>query len=121
MKGRRWSKRPFYDPRGLLIELDKLSDEVAAASLPYNLASLRTNELKPYREGRQCALFCYGVGQRFGLDVRFAFSEEQDVDFVARFERNGYVHFVPLQLKELVPERVRDSADRKSTRLNSSH
>lgn len=110
MRERRWSKLPFYDPKGLLIELDKLSDKVSAANLPYNLASLRTNELKPYREGRQCALFCYGVGQRFGLDVRFAFAEEQDIDFVARFERDECVHFVPLQMKELVPERVRDSA-----------
>ena len=109
MRERRWSQLPFYDPRGLLIELNKLSDEVAAANLPYNLASLRTNDLKPYREGRQCALFCYGVGRRFGLDIRFAFAEEQDVDFVARFERDECVHFVPLQMKELVPERVRDS------------
>lgn len=110
MRERRWSQLPFYDPKGLLIELGKLSEEVAAADLPYNLASLRTNGLKPYREGRQCALFCYGVGQRFGLDVRFAFAEEQDIDFVARFERDECVHFVPLQMKELVPERVSDSA-----------
>ena len=42
--------------------------------------------------------------------MRFAFAEEQDIDFVARFERDECVHFVPLQMKELVPERVRDSA-----------
>src|SRR3546814_11234566 len=100
MKGRRWSKLPFYDPRGLLIELAKLSDEVAAASLPYNLASLRTNELKTYREARQCALFCYGHGPRLGLDVRFAFPDEQDVDVVARFERHVYVNFVHLTLTD---------------------
>jgi hypothetical protein len=109
MRERSWSRLPFYDPKGVLIALNALSEEVAAADLPYNLASLRTNGLKPYREGRQCALFCYGVGQRFGIDVRYAASEEQDFDFVARFERDGCVNFVPLQMKELVPEHVKSS------------
>ena len=110
MRERRWSKLPFYDPKVLLIELGKLSSEVAGSGLPYKLASLRTNSLKPYREGRQCALFCYGIGQRLGLDIRFAFAEEQDLDFVARFEKDGAIHFVPLQMKEVVPERVSDTA-----------
>jgi hypothetical protein len=110
MRERSWSRLPFYDPKGVLIALNELSGQVAAANLPYNVASLRTNGLKPFREGRQCALFCYGVGQRFGIDVRYTATEEQDFDFVARFERDGYVNFVPIQMKELVPERVPNSA-----------
>src|SRR5690606_4253872 len=31
-------------------------------------------------------------------------------DFVVRFERDGFLNFVPLQLKELVPEQVSNSA-----------
>jgi len=110
MRERNWSRLPFYDPKGVLVALNKLSDEVAAWDLPYNVASLRTNGLRRYREGRQCALFCYGVGQRLGIDVRYAESEEQDIDFVVRFERDGFLNFVPLQLKELVPEQVSNSA-----------
>jgi hypothetical protein len=110
MRERRWSRLPFYDPKGLLIELHKLSLLVAEADLPYSLASLRTNGLKQYREGRQCALFCYGIGQRLGVEVRFAFAEEQDIDFVARYEMDDTVKFVPLQMKEIVPQQVLDSA-----------
>jgi hypothetical protein len=110
MRERRWSRLPFYDPKGLLIELHKLSLLVAEADLPYSLASLRTNGLKQYREGRQCALFCYGIGQRFGVEGRFAFAEEQDIDCVARYEMDDTVKFVPLQMKEIVPQQVLDSA-----------
>src|SRR5690606_17177938 len=110
MRERNWARLPFYDPKGGMVALNKLSDEVAVWELPYNVASLRTNGLRRYREGRQCALFCYGVGQRLGIDVRYAESEEQDIDFVVRFERDGFLNFVPLQLKELVPEQVSNSA-----------
>lgn len=107
MKVRQWSKLPYYDPKGLLIALDELSDQVATANLPYRLASLRTNELNRFREGRQCALFCYGMSQRLGAEVRFAILEENDTDFIGRYERPGEVHYVPLQIKELVPSEVR--------------
>ena len=110
MRERRWSQLPFYDPKGLLVELHKVSLDVAQADLPYNLSSLRTNSLNRYREGRQCALFCYGIGQRLETEVRFAFSEEQDIDFVSRYEVDEVVHLVPLQMKEVVPQRVRDAA-----------
>ena len=75
--------------------------------LPYAVSSLRTNQLKPFREGRQCALFCFAIGQMLGLNVRFAFNEQGDIDFVGRYELPGEVHYVPIQLKELVPIKVR--------------
>src|SRR3546814_9987611 len=64
-------------------------------------SSLRTNELKPYREGRQCALFCYGVGQRFGLDVRFAFRSEEHTSELQSLMRISYAVFC---LKKKTPK-----------------
>lgn len=110
MRVRQWSKLSYYDPRGLLISLAQLSDRVAAADVPYNVASLRTNELNRFREGRQCALLCYGMSQFLGTEVRFAMFEQNDTDFIGRYERIGEVHYVPLQVKELVPDNVKADA-----------
>ncbi|MEY3359120.1 MAG: hypothetical protein RLZZ537_187 [Pseudomonadota bacterium] len=109
MKVRQWSKLPYYDPKSLLIALDKVSDQVAAANLPYNLSSLRTNELNQFRERRQCALFCYGMSQRLGTEVRFAVFEESDTDFIGKYIFLDEVHYVPLQVKEIVPSVVSDA------------
>lgn len=111
MRLRQWGKLEYFDPRALLIALNDLTAQIPLHKLPYKVASLRTNQLKRYREGRQCALFCFGIGQALGLEVRFAMQEESDIDFVGRFEKNDEVHFVPIQIKELVPEKVRHEAD----------
>lgn len=110
MRVRRWSKLAFQEPRGFLISLAEISDQIAASDLPYSVASLRTNSLKRHREARQCALFCHGMGHLLGTEVRFAPAEESDIDFVAWFRKADEDHFVPVQVKELVPERVRPTA-----------
>lgn len=95
------------DTKGFLVELAQLRDRLSLQDMPYNVASLRTNALKPYREGRQCALFCYGMGRLMGREVRFAQAEDADVDFVGRYEVDGTAHYVPIQMKEVVPAEVR--------------
>jgi hypothetical protein len=106
MRLRQWQKLEYYNPRGVLVALREFALAHPLNELPYALSALRTNQLKPYREGRQCALFCYAIGQVLGLDVRFAFNEQSDTDFVGRYELPGEVHFVPIQVKELVPNNV---------------
>ena len=106
MRVRRWSKLTYYDARKILVELSEISDKVAASSLPYAVASLRTNALKISREGRQCALFCFGMSARLGTDVDFAFAEESDLDFVARYMVEDVIHYVPVHMKELAPDFV---------------
>jgi hypothetical protein len=64
---------------------------------------MRTNKLKRHREGRQAALFCYGMAQRLQSRIHFALIEGQDFDVVAHYEQDGESHFVPIQLKEWVP------------------
>lgn len=107
MRLRSWSKLEFLEPKGFLIGLAEVSEKIAESDLPYSVTSLRTNGLKRHREARQCALFCYGMSQLVGAEVRFAPAEESDVDFVAWFQKGEVSHFVPLQMKEVVPERVR--------------
>ena len=72
--------------------------------------SLRTRELRPFGEGRQAALFCYGMSKRLGAPVSFAQLEDQDHDIVARFVADGEVNYVPVQLKEWVPAKLNPSA-----------
>ncbi len=67
--------------------------------------------MREYREGRQAALFCYGVGRAIGVEVGFALFEKEDYDIVARFRLGDTEHFVPVQLKELVPAKLNDKAD----------
>ncbi|HET6805959.1 MAG TPA: hypothetical protein VFH59_11020 [Frateuria sp.] len=110
MRVRRWSRLTYHDSRKILAELGKISNKVAASSLPYRVASLRTNALKTSREGRQCALFCFGMSTRLGTDVAFAFAEEDDLDFVARYTLADVTHYVPLQMKEFAPDFVAPSA-----------
>lgn len=38
-----------------------------------------------------------------GMKVLFSMVERSDYDFVATYEQDGIQHFVPVQLKELVP------------------
>ena len=63
--------------------------------------NFRTNSLKCYREGREAAIFCYGMGKAVvHTPVYFAIVENADYDCVARCQYG----FTPLQIKELVPE-----------------
>lgn len=107
MRLRSWSKLEYLDPHAFLVGLAKIAESIPQSGVPYNVASLRTNQLKRHREARQCALFCYGMGHLVETMVRFAPAEEADVDFVAWFNKGDESHFVPIQMKELVPARVR--------------
>lgn len=66
---------------------------------------LRTNELKDIREGRDAAIFSYGLGKVvLDSDVLIAKSEKSDYDFVVCWSRKEGDYFYPVQLKELPPD-----------------
>ena len=100
----------FRDPSLILTELSIVEPAVAASDLPPAAKALRTNELKPVRELREAALFCYGMGCRLGQTVLLAPEESQDYDFVATWVVGGNQHFAPVQLKEVVPAELNASA-----------
>src|SRR5436190_1384209 len=100
----------FRDPKPFLKRLRKLQRKVSRSNLPSAVKDLRTNDLKEWREAREAALFCVGIGQRMGHTVFLAKSESHDYDFVACWVRDDTRHFAPVQLKEVVPTELNSAA-----------
>ena len=80
---REWEQLKFYEPRNVLVELRKIEKTHDLNKFPYDVATLRTRKLRSYGESRQCAIFCYGIGEIFGLNLKYAQYESQDYDYVA--------------------------------------
>ena len=97
------SKLDFREPGPFLVGLREIEGRVAGSTLPDSVRELRTNSLKTWREARQAALFCHGLGKRLGATVSFAREETRDHDFIAQALVDGVPHVVPVQLKEVVP------------------
>ena len=110
IRARRFGLLEYGDPRGFLVELRKLEIGIAENEMPDRVRRFRTNGLKPEREMRDAALFCLGMSERLGLQVRFAPVEEGDFDFVASWSLDDVVHYCPVQLKEVVPEDMNSNA-----------
>lgn len=101
---RQFAKLAYGDPRGFLAELRSLECAVAASPTPERIRTLRRQGLKPARETRDAAIFCVGISERFGFDVRFAPVENQDFDFIATWlDGDATRHCSPVQLKEVAP------------------
>ena len=111
---REWQKLKYLDPEPILRGLREIAATQPLHELPYEVRSLRRRDLRPYHEGRQAALFCYGMSQVLGCPVLFAQAENSDYDIVARYVQGDTAHFVPVQLKELVPASVNPAADLQS-------
>lgn len=108
---REWQTLSYIEPKRLLIGLRKIAQTLPLSDLGYHAASLRTHGLRPYGEGRQAALFCYGMSQAMSRRVDFAMVEVQDYDAVARYtDDQGELVFTPIQLKEWVPDFLNPSA-----------
>lgn len=99
-----WHSLRYVDPKHILVSIREIERDYPIYQLRYSAASLRTRELRQYGEGRQAALFCYGMGLALGTNVRFAQSEHRDHDVIARFELSNQFYYVPIQLKEWVPQ-----------------
>ena len=96
-----WSKLKYQDPKIILLKLKELGIIASNYQIDMKVRNFRTNSLKCYREGREAAIFCYGMGKAVvHTPVYFAIVENADYDCVARCQYG----FTPLQIKELVPE-----------------
>jgi hypothetical protein len=93
----------YGDPRGFLVKLRELEPEIASSGLDIKVRALRTNQLKPWRELREGALFAHFMSERIGAPVRIARGEAQDYDFVVTWESAGVRKYAPVQIKEVVP------------------
>lgn len=101
---REWLQYNYLDPEKILVGLREIARTYPLDELRYHARTLRTRELRKYGEGRQAALFCYGMSRRLGTRVSFAQVERQDYDVIARYKLGGDVNFVPVQLKEWAPD-----------------
>ncbi|MEZ5852952.1 MAG: hypothetical protein R3D68_20145 [Hyphomicrobiaceae bacterium] len=104
IRARQFSSYQYGDPRGYLVELRKAEVALGSSVMPERVRRLRTNGLKSEREMRDAALFCVGIGERCGLQIRFAPVEDEDFDFVSTWSAGESRHFCCVQLKELVPD-----------------
>jgi len=93
-----------------LRRLRELELKVARSNLPTSVKGLRTNALKEWREAREAAIFCVGIGERIAQKVYFAKSEASDYDFVAAYGPGKTGFLVKVQLKEVVPTDVNPAA-----------
>ena len=108
---RQFAKLAYGDPRGFLAALRNVEWAVAASATPERIKTLRTQGLKPEREMRDAAIFCVGISERIGFDVRFAPVENQDFDFIATwFDGDATRHYCPVQLKEVAPPHLNAGA-----------
>jgi hypothetical protein len=108
---RQFAKLAYGDPRGFLAALRRHESAITASPTPQRIKTLRTQGLKPEREMRDAAIFCVGISERIGFDVWFAPVEDQDFDFIATwFDGEGLRHYCPVQLKEVVPQRLNAGA-----------
>ena len=107
-----WRQLNYRNPEPVLRELRTIEVSVMenANEISPHVRTLRTNELKHIREFRQAAIFCHGMAQQLGCPVHFAPVEDSDYDFVAAYTIDECHHFVPVQLKELVPRHLNEAA-----------
>ncbi|MFK3648120.1 hypothetical protein ACI2IY_06725 [Lysobacter enzymogenes] len=96
----------YRDARVALVELRELEIQIAQSDISEKIRKLRTTDLKHAREYRQAAIFCYGMSLDLGRNVRFCPTDRSDHDFIATWQVDDTHHFVPVQLKELVPKEL---------------
>jgi hypothetical protein len=102
---KRWESLKYKNSTEWLKQLREIELKSTSLNLDDRVRALRTNKLKIWRESRQAALFCHGISKRLGHPIDIAMCEDQDYDFVARYETPGvYMNYIPVQLKEFVPD-----------------
>ena len=112
IRTRDWSKLRYYDPAIILRYFREIELGIADLNIDERVRTLRTNMLKPHREGREAALLCHGIGSAvLNTTVYFARSEESDYDFISLWITDVTQHYSPVQIKEYVPSDINPYLD----------
>lgn len=101
-----WEKQKYHDPENVLRQIREIEQIPILQKLPEKVCSLRTNKLQLHKQGREAALFCYGLGQAISTKIHFANYEQSDYDFVACWKDQDGLVFTPVQLKEVAPDSI---------------
>lgn len=94
----------YHDPQAYLRDVSKIYSNDCFDNLSPEIRNLRTNDLKLHRERLDAAIFCLGACAITNMSVWFDSIEDQDYDFVLRLGEGENHQFVPVQLKEYVPD-----------------
>jgi hypothetical protein len=106
-----WTNLRYHDPENVLIEFRKIENYIQDKQIDEKVRSLRTNKLKRHKEGREAALFCYGLGKSvLNTKVFFALSESSDYDIVSCWNDGKDLVYTPVQLKEVVSDLINPKA-----------
>ena len=112
IRTRRWSKLLYNDPETILRDLRQVELHMADVFVKERVRTLRTNMLKPHREGREAALLCHGIGKAvLGTTVYISPGEEEDYDFISLWSIGDTQHYAPVQIKELPPSDINPYTD----------
>ncbi|MDL1969482.1 MAG: hypothetical protein LWW94_00640 [Candidatus Desulfofervidaceae bacterium] len=108
-----WSKLKFCDPAKALPKIRKWQEFIAASNLDDKIKNLRTRKLRKHLEKRIASLFCYGMGIYLNKTIFFAPApnDNSDYDAVAKRIEGSEIHYTPIQIKEVVPERLNPKTD----------
>jgi hypothetical protein len=101
-----WIGLQYYSAKEVLIKFREIELSLRGAILDDRIRTLRTNKLKKHREGREAALFCFGLEAVLGTIVDFALCEHSDYDFVTRWVDVDTTIYTAVQLKEIVPDSI---------------
>lgn len=109
MRNSEWAGLKYMNPTKLLLGMDKMFDDSGIKKYKHAADILLGRRIREIAEDRRCAIFCHGAGQALGTEILFASYENADYDYVGAYMQNGFVHRFPIQLKQLVPDRINAS------------
>ena len=111
MQDSRWATLSYSNPTKMLLGLDELFDSAGIKKYANPGDLLLNRRVRHVAEDRRCAIFLHGAGQALRKKILFAAQESSDYDYVGAYEHNGAIHRFPIQLKQLVPDRLNSSTD----------
>ena len=103
---RKFEKLKYSDPEKVLPQLIEVQRTIRNSNLTEKEKNLRTPKLKKHREGWEAAIFTYGLSKILGTKVYFTPHEDSDYDIVTMWKKEDEVAFTPVQIKEIVPEKL---------------
>jgi len=104
MRDPAWKKLRFMNPGRFLLGIEVPVQELGGISIYDAAKRFNNRQARPIEEDRRCAILCHGISVASGRKVLFSSFEASDYDYVLAAEHEGHAHYIPLQMKQLVPE-----------------
>ena len=79
---RQYRDSKWIDPKQFLVRLYEKQPFLQKIAQSEKELALENQDQEIYRESREAALFCVGLGTALGHEVKFLYDEDQDRDFV---------------------------------------